>query len=169
MDEFTANPYETEKEAQRVLRKMQADKNVAAAKAAESKAGVEESRAKLREMGYLKGDSSLESKYPGAKITRGEYQGKPTESTPKTSYGEMSKQEREERLKKSLEKSATPEYERKAEKFEGSRARGGSGGGGTVPLDKMLKMNKMNYKAGGKVKTASSRADGCCIRGKTRA
>ena len=99
MDEFTANPYETEKEAQRVLRKMQADKNVAAAKAAEGKAAVEESRAKLREMGYLKG---------------------------------------------------------------------GAGGGG-MPMDKMDKMKKMNYKSGGSVKSASARADGCCIRGKTRA
>jgi hypothetical protein len=44
-----------------------------------------------------------------------------------------------------------------------------SGGGGGIPSDKMDKMKKMNYKAGGKVKSASSRADGCCIRGKTRA
>jgi len=100
VDEFTADPIATEKEAQRVLRKMQADKNVAAAKAAESKAGVEESRAKLREMGYLKG---------------------------------------------------------------------GAGGGGGMPMDKMDKMKKMNYKSGGSVKSASSRADGCAIRGKTRA
>jgi hypothetical protein len=65
-----------------------------------------------------------------------------------------------------------PEYERKAEKFEKAKEKrggGGGGGGGVMPIDKMLKMNKMNYKAGGKVKTASSRADGCCIRGKTRA
>jgi predicted RecB family endonuclease len=64
VDEFTANPYETEKEAQRVLRKMQADKNVAAAKAAEGKAAVEESRAKLREMGYLKGGSGSAAGLP---------------------------------------------------------------------------------------------------------
>jgi hypothetical protein len=43
------------------------------------------------------------------------------------------------------------------------------GGGGGMPSDKMDKMKKMNYKAGGKVKSASSRADGCAIRGKTRA
>jgi hypothetical protein len=50
------------------------------------------------------------------------------------------------------------------------RARGGSGGGGGgAPSDKMDKMKKMNYKAGGSVKSASKRADGCCIRGKTRA
>ena len=46
---------------------------------------------------------------------------------------------------------------------------GGKGGGGGMPSDKMDKMKKMNYKSGGKVKSASSRADGCAIRGKTRA
>lgn len=49
------------------------------------------------------------------------------------------------------------------------RARGGAGGGGGIPSDKMDKMKKMNYKAGGKVSSASKRADGCAIRGKTRA
>ena len=49
------------------------------------------------------------------------------------------------------------------------RARGGAGGGG-MPSDKMDKMKKMNYKSGGTVKSsASKRADGCAIRGKTRA
>jgi hypothetical protein len=43
------------------------------------------------------------------------------------------------------------------------------GGGGGVPSDKMDKMKKMNYKAGGLVSSASKRADGCAIRGKTRA
>lgn len=159
MDEYTANPYETEKEAQRVLRKMQADKNVAAAIAAESKAGVEESRAKLREMGYLKGDSSLEAKYPGAKITK-----VPPNEAP----------ERPKNLETPrgfMAKDAMAEYEKKAEKFEKAKAKGsgGSGGGsGVLPIDKMLKMNKMNYKAGGKVKSASSRADGCAVKGKTK-
>ena len=40
---------------------------------------------------------------------------------------------------------------------------GGGGGGGDT------KFLKPKYKAGGKVKSASARADGCCIRGKTRA
>lgn len=50
-----------------------------------------------------------------------------------------------------------------------AKSSGGSrgGGGGGIPSDKMDKMKKMNYKAGGKV-TASSRADGCAIRGKTK-
>ena len=51
-----------------------------------------------------------------------------------------------------------------------SKPKGGGGGGGGIPSDKMDKMKKMNYKSGGKVKSsASKRADGCAIRGKTRA
>jgi len=49
-----------------------------------------------------------------------------------------------------------------------SKPKGGGGGGG-VPSDKMDKMKKMNYKSGGKVSSASKRADGCAVRGKTRA
>jgi hypothetical protein len=45
----------------------------------------------------------------------------------------------------------------------------GGGGGGGVPSDKMDKMKKMNYKEGGSVSSASKRADGCAIRGKTKA
>jgi len=54
-------------------------------------------------------------------------------------------------------------FDRKAEKTSGG------GGGGGIPSDKMDKMKKMNYKAGGKVSSASKRADGIAIRGKTRA
>lgn len=50
-----------------------------------------------------------------------------------------------------------------------STTKSGGGGGGGVPLDKMDKMKKMNYKEGGKVSSASKRADGIAIRGKTRA
>jgi hypothetical protein len=42
----------------------------------------------------------------------------------------------------------------------------GGGGGGAAGDTKFL---KPKYKSGGKVKSASSRADGCAIRGKTRA
>ena len=52
---------------------------------------------------------------------------------------------------------------------EQPKAKSSGGGGGGVPLDKMDKMKKMNYKAGGKVSSASKRADGIAIRGKTRA
>jgi hypothetical protein len=50
---------------------------------------------------------------------------------------------------------------------------GGTGGGASGSDMSFMKGlgNKPNptYKAGGKVKSASKRADGCCIRGKTRA
>jgi hypothetical protein len=41
----------------------------------------------------------------------------------------------------------------------------GGGGGGAAGDTKFL---KPKYKSGGKVSSASKRADGCCIRGKTR-
>jgi len=37
-----------------------------------------------------------------------------------------------------------------------------------MPLDKMIKAKKFNYKSGGKVSSASKRADGCAIKGKTK-
>jgi hypothetical protein len=49
-----------------------------------------------------------------------------------------------------------------------TKPKGSSGGGGGIPSDKMDKMKKMNYKAGGKVSSASKRADGCAIKGKTK-
>lgn len=111
---------------------------------------------------YNEGGMSLEEKYPEAKITRLPPQSKPAESSPKTAHGQMSKEARETELKKSLEKAAMPEYERKAEKF----GRSGSGGAG-IPKSGRIEMLK--FKSGGKVKSASVRADGCAIRGKTRA
>jgi hypothetical protein len=44
---------------------------------------------------------------------------------------------------------------------------GGGGGGGVSPKSGLNK--KPEYRAGGKVSSASKRADGCAIRGKTRA
>lgn len=48
----------------------------------------------------------------------------------------------------------------------GETSKGGSGGGGIPKLNRDL---TKNMKAGGKVSSASKRADGCAIRGKTRA
>lgn len=103
MDEYTADPYETEKEAQRVLRKMKIDN----AKA-DVKAMAEESRAR----------------------------------------------QADERT-----------YKRLGEPV----VRGGGGAGGIDLEGKMGKNTKPKFKAGGTVKSASARADGCAIRGKTRA
>jgi hypothetical protein len=44
-----------------------------------------------------------------------------------------------------------------------------SGGGGGMGTGKMNRDITKAYKSGGKAKSASARADGCCIRGKTRA
>ena len=118
------------------------------------------------------GDVSLEKKYPGAKITKGEYQGRHPDLPPtKNVLTRLSRDQREADLKKALEKTSKPEYEQKSEKFERTKPKGGGGGGGgggVMPIDKMLKMNKMNYKAGGSVSSASKRADGCAIKGKTK-
>jgi len=46
-------------------------------------------------------------------------------------------------------------------------ARGGGGGGAGIP--KVGPKKPLEMKKGGKVSSASKRADGCCIRGKTRA
>lgn len=53
----------------------------------------------------------------------------------------------------------------------GSSLKGGAGGSGEGGPSAELKsiMNPKAMKKGGKVKSASARADGCCIRGKTRA
>jgi len=76
-----------------------------------------------------------------------------------------------EEIKKMSEKTRSePRYEGKAYSDTGPkvgpRTSGGFGGGGSGGDTKFL---KPKYKAGGKVKSASSRADGCAIRGKTRA
>jgi hypothetical protein len=64
-------------------------------------------------------------------------------------------------IKEDVDKRNLSPYERKAEKFE---KRGGGGGGGGIP--KSGKHEMLKFSKGG---SASSRADGCCIRGKTRA
>jgi hypothetical protein len=51
-------------------------------------------------------------------------------------------------------------------KYPASIRPAGGGGGGDLSGMKGL---KKPYKAGGKVSSASKRADGCCIRGKTKA
>lgn len=56
-------------------------------------------------------------------------------------------------------------YYNKSPKGGGSTG-GGSGGMGTGKMNRDI--SKL-YKSGGKVKSASARADGCCIRGKTKA
>jgi hypothetical protein len=124
---------------------------------------------------FNEGGMSLEEMYPEAKITRAGPQPKPAEPAPaKSAHIEMMREANEAELRKSLAKAATPEYERKAEKFEktssGRGVRGGGGGGssGAADLKQIMNPRSITYKKGGKVSSASSRADGCCVKGKTR-
>jgi hypothetical protein len=95
-----------------------------------------------------------------------------------------------ERYKKERAEDARREYKdferysdpKLMERYERMKARKGSGGGSGgagvsdtremqlgSDLDPKAMMKKEGYKKGGSVKSASARADGCCVRGKTRA
>lgn len=104
MDEYTADPKETEREAQRILKQIETNK----------------ARAEVADIA------------------------------------------KEERLRRVAEN----EYK----KVPGLSRAGGSGGGGDFGLgiQKMNRDIKRTYKKGGSVSSASKRADGCIIKGKTR-
>ncbi len=75
------------------------------------------------------------------------------------------------KLTEAIAKADAERAERKAAKASGGGG-GGGGGRGGIDLEKGMmggRMKKPSYKAGGKVSSASKRADGCAIRGKTRA
>ena len=84
------------------------------------------------------------------------------------------------RVKERVDKSSLAPYELKAQKFDKGMRGGGGGGRGSremqlgADLDPKAMMRRMNedyddsYKKGGKVSSASSRADGCAMRGKTK-
>lgn len=55
----------------------------------------------------------------------------------------------------------------KMKELTAPKSKGGGGGGGFSPKSGLNK--KPEYKSGGKVSSASKRADGCAVRGKTRA
>ena len=62
---------------------------------------------------------------------------------------------------------AKAEIERMKEILD--KPRGGGGGGGGAGGVKSMKYEPIKHAKGGKVSSASKRADGCAIRGKTRA
>jgi len=57
----------------------------------------------------------------------------------------------------------------RAERAERKAAKASGGGGGGAGIPKVGPKKPFEMKSGGKVSSASKRADGCCIRGKTRA
>jgi hypothetical protein len=66
-------------------------------------------------------------------------------------------------IKENVDRRNLAPYEKK-----GRSGGGGGGGGDPMPLDKMIKAKKFNYKSGGKVSSASKRADGIAVKGKTK-
>ena len=84
----------------------------------------------------------------------------------------------EDENKKGMKQAAVDKYNKADEEKEAKKAqaanrkaaaRGGAGGGNSGAAELKSIMNPKSMKSGGKVKSASARADGCCIRGKTRA
>jgi hypothetical protein len=110
------------------------------------------------------GGMSLEEMYPEAKITRAGPQPKPA-APPENEYSARNREYAEERAKARVDKDTLAPYERKAPAM-GKGGGGSSGTGGAAELKSLLLPRAM--KKGGKVSSASSRADGCCIKGKTR-
>jgi hypothetical protein len=74
----------------------------------------------------------------------------------------------EDKRAKSSSLVAKTEIERMKEILDKPRGGGGGGSGGVGGI-KSMKYEPKTFKAGGKVSSASKRADGCAIRGKTRA
>lgn len=111
---------------------------------------------------------SLEQMYPEAKITR---------VPPNEPPGKSEKfKEIEADYKKSTPQ--TPGTRVTEPKFTDSgdtqdlkkvgRGRISGGGGGAAPIPKSGRIEMLRFKSGGKVSSASKRADGCCIKGKTK-
>ena len=70
----------------------------------------------------------------------------------------------EERKQRVAEEKMLAPYEKKAEKFE-RQERKTSGSGRALPDEQNMRYLPLKFKKGG---TASSRADGCAVRGKTK-
>jgi hypothetical protein len=109
---------------------------------------------------FNEGGMSLEQMYPEAKITRAGPQPKPT-AAPENEYSARNREYAEARDKARVDKDTLAPYERKAP----AMGKGGGGGGGMPKSNRDL---TKNYKAGGKIASASKRADGCCTKGKTK-
>jgi hypothetical protein len=111
------------------------------------------------------GGMSLEEKYPEAKITRAGPQPKPEEYSANRIKVDDLFDSKKEKGERSDLRTLAP-YERKAEKMD-KGARGGAGGsGGAAELKSLL--NPRAMKKGGSVSSASKRADGCAVKGKTK-
>ena len=88
----------------------------------------------------------------------------PPEKDPKGKAAEN--KEFEDKRVKSNPLTANAEIARMKEILNAPKSGGGGGGGGMPKVNRDI---TKNMKKGGAVSSASKRADGCCIRGKTRA
>jgi hypothetical protein len=118
------------------------------------------------------GGMSLEEKYPGAKITRVPYKEPPKKSETKE-FKEAAETARKAPLASAGHRITEPKFTDSGDtmnlkKMGRGRVAGGGGGSAGGDFSGMKGLDKP-YKAGGKVSSASKRADGCAIRGKTRA
>ena len=118
------------------------------------------------------GGMSLEEKYPGAKITRVPYQEPPKRSETKE-FKEAAETARKAPLASAGHRITEPKFTDSGDtmnlkKMGRGRVAGGGGGSAGGDFSGMKGLDKP-YKTGGKVSSASKRADGCAIRGKTRA
>jgi hypothetical protein len=118
------------------------------------------------------GGMSLEEKYPGAKITRVPYKEPPKRSETKE-FKEAAEAARKAPLASAGHRITEPKFTDSGDtmnlkKMGRGRVAGGGGGSAGGDFSGMKGLDKP-YKAGGKVSSASKRADGCAIRGKTRA
>jgi len=117
------------------------------------------------------GGMSLEEKYPGAKITRIPYKEPPKRSETKE-FKEAAETARKSPLASAGHRITEPKFTDSGDTMNLKKVGRGrvAGGGGSAGGDfSGMKGLDRPYKAGGKVSSASKRADGCAIRGKTRA
>ena len=73
----------------------------------------------------------------------------------------------EERKQRLMDEKTLSPYEKKAEKFE-RQERKSSGSGRAMPDEENMRYLPLKFKKGGSVSSASKRADGCAIKGKTK-
>jgi hypothetical protein len=117
------------------------------------------------------GGMSLEEKYPGAKITRVPYKEPPKRSETKE-FKEAAETARKAPLASAGHRITEPKFTDSGDTMnlkKVGRGRVAGGGGGAGGDFSGMKGLDRPYKAGGKVSSASKRADGCAVRGKTRA
>lgn len=119
---------------------------------------------------FSDGGMSLEEMYPEAKITRVPYQEPPKRSETKE-FKEAAEMARKAPLASAGHRITEPKFTDSGDTTDlkkMGRGRVAGGGGGSAGIPKSNRDLTRNYKSGGKVSSASKRADGCAVKGKTK-